>query len=450
MIQINDNNILTGYIKELLHSYNLPNMLIYNEDVPLYENQIYLKDNHIVQYVNGEFKFLATYIEGERFPGYTTTLSIHDNIYDSKTHEYLGEYLRFLRDYKRVNLMSLYNCYSANYPSNIVQSLILEDGNQLTINTNDSTHKLIMIPVKLGQEYTIAISCPFKYEMFCGFYGKDFYPLVKKKTKEQTLTEETIEEPTIQKQMILDSHEYVKSSYFNRPFIYDKLLNVSDNYKESYYSHQKDLKLFIKLPQNCNSTITILEGRYLNTNDYIFAKVQGEDENDAFKPIYNISRPNYTKSISTDEVLHEEDAEEGKVIDYITKDIDTVFDSTKGYLKSKIKLLEMDSTYSFAFSDRLIEYLLENVISPLDKVGDNIKRIQKKLNQIYIKESNTLGLAYIGKYYGKWHDKYQSMLYELAANKGLLNDKTDILGFVDKDLEKKLGQDIDIYNEEGD
>ena len=42
------------------------------------------------------------------------------------------------------------------------------------------------------------------------------------------------------------------------------------------------------------------------------------------------------------------------------------------------------------------------------------------------------------------------MLYELAANKGLLNDKTDILGFVDKDLEKKLGQDIDIYNEEGD
>ena len=159
---------------------------------------------------------------------------------------------------------------------------------------------------------------------------------------------------------------------------------------------------------------------------------------------------NYTKSISTGEVLHEEDAEEGKVIDYITKDIDAAFDSTKGYLKSKIKLLEMDSTYSFAFSDRLIEYLLENVISPLDKVGDNIKRIQKKLNQIYVKESNTLGLAYIGRYYGKWHDKYQSMLYELAANKGLLNNTTDILGFVDKDLEKKLGQDIDIYNEEGD
>ena len=89
MITFNDSSIIVGYIKELLYSFNLPQI-----SVPE------LKHN------------FPSYTLDDYIPNITTNLKLENNIYDTYTHEYLGNYLRFIKDYSGINLMSLYNCFS--------------------------------------------------------------------------------------------------------------------------------------------------------------------------------------------------------------------------------------------------------------------------------------------------------------------------------------------------
>ena len=55
MIHFNDKNIFVGYIKELLHSFNLPNIKCYKEDSFLYDGATFIKDNYIQQYRDYDF-----------------------------------------------------------------------------------------------------------------------------------------------------------------------------------------------------------------------------------------------------------------------------------------------------------------------------------------------------------------------------------------------------------
>ena len=112
MLKYNDDNIYGGYIKQLLASFNLPQCPIGNKDFT--QSIHYIEGNSLYFYnsVDGTTTRVSSYKENDKIENITKNLEIRNNLYDSYTHEYLGDYLRYVRDYKGLDLMSMYNCFS--------------------------------------------------------------------------------------------------------------------------------------------------------------------------------------------------------------------------------------------------------------------------------------------------------------------------------------------------
>lgn len=410
MIKFGDNHIIVGYIKQLLTSFNLPNVPVFKEGMIPAEGKCYLKDDYFQQYKNGEWVSLFRYIEGVKYTNYTTNLSSETIDYDSKTHEYLGRYLRYLRDYKGLDLMQLYNCYSNKTVKKmdlrtLSESIVLPNIEELRkIITSDSSIKVISIPVNLNQVYTISLDCGLPVEMFCGFEGAYFDGDVLNEVNQK-----------------LWSQTYVKANYcsFNTPFLFEKLKNISSDIYNQVAAKECILKLFIKLPYLNNSSIVVLEGDYTGQNDFY---IKSDD-------IYSC--------ISSDVIFNAE----------MTDSQFKNFDLTQ--LNSKAQLLYLNTHISYPFATRLIEYLTDAVICKTETIGDNIKRLQSNL-EWRRKEGLPAGINYKTEYspYGVWSDRYKPILYNLIKINNLDDTYFDLLANVDKDVEQKLGKEIDIYKED--
>lgn len=427
MIKFESDNIIVGFIKNLLMTFKLPTpkLYTYNDDKYAVDGQLYIKDDYICQYKNGKFINLFRFDINNIPENYYKTLKFTSINYDTHTHEYLGEYLRFIRDYKGLNLMSLYNCYSNNFPKQVAikienesgqDSDITQDDYTLYVDPKDTNYKVIMLPIKVNQKYTIAVDCPTKYQIFSGFYGRSFSVLEKGFWRSTLVT--------------------VGSSRFSRPFIYDKVSyeNLSNNNMyDMAVNKEEDLKLFIKLPATNNSSIVILEGDYTDNNDWVYETSDNGKETNIFKALYNYSVLNFEPDF-------EDYEEENKNIPEVKYD---------DLIISNLQLLKLNTNYSYPFSDRLIEYLTDNVINPIDTISDNIKRLQWLLLDKYLDGKKSTGISSIGNTYGLWDDKYVAILYKLAVEEGLINEKSDLLGYVDKDIEAKIGKYVNIQEKEG-
>lgn len=428
MFKFNSNHIITGYIKQKLHSFNLPKIRVYVEGEPIIKTLAYDEvdknptGNEVLMYVpyikNGrieEYRLTDKetnkwewvpkgwsgknlpihehfYEYGEYVPNYTKNLEIKNNIYDSYTHEYLGDYLRFQRDYNHIDLMPLYNCFSNRICSGIATE-ILNSSNQVisTFDGGDARYKIYMLPAKLFKEYTIAIDSSFGLEICCGVYGKY--------------------QGTNPALSNLPSITYVKinSANFNTPFIYDKLTKITDEViLNNLAQNELNLKLFIKVPVAVSSSITILEGNYLSWNDTI--NKSEEDKNYYSSKNYSINNLDIRQSNADSTELYL--AEDG-AYKYITS----------------LQLLKMNTTESYPFADRLLEYLIGNAITPLDNIPDNIERAQKVLALNNILKSS---------YKGVWSNTIKPVLYNYM-NTSQVNNTTaanhDVLGYIDKDIE---------------
>lgn len=461
MFKFNDTNILTGYIKEMLASFNLPCYKVYTrqqrehfeetgEELNVIASQeaskasdtspekhpcfiSYIKEGSVQQYFKNNdnsytWKVIADpYLYNIFVPNETKNYVIKNNIYDYYTHEYLGEYLRFIRDFHNVDLMPLYNCFSDHICNNIeltwdiitdiIENSVTTEGTtttpsetaegtteagttttkktvikkSITFSGSNPEYKIYMLPVKLFQKYTIAIDCQQEYELCCGIYGKyldtrEIFSKIPEKTYKKVIGQ------------------------FSKPILYDlaellpsKLAEGSAEEKEQWEEtmmwlakNEGDLKLFIKLPATNNSSITVLEGDYRSWNDSQGVGINKTQN----KTVLNFE--------ASDECLSNSNLK----------------------LITPLQLLKFNTGKSYPFADRLVEYLLGNTITPLDEIADNIKRVQT----IALKNGQ------VNKADGIWTDKLQKILYSFMNSKELTQSNKketnhDILGYVDKDVE---------------
>lgn len=427
MFKFNNTHIFTGYLKQLLASFNLPTCKVYTKNFAKYLEQNGIEDPMVVEsfdtiefVVNSQSKKRAAnrinyligneishyllkydaannsldrtsgqwqqsaplvYDSTKRIPGFTKTLSSPGTEYDTATHEYLGDYLRFVRDYYNVNLMSLYNCFTNKVCNNLFYSFKQSEDSEsyITFDSQDARYRIYSLPVKLFQNYTIAIDCIDGVEMFCGLY----------KT--------SLESSDKSSDLIRKTYKKENGAIFSQPFLYDKLdvqnwsfsdatelsegfpklVNGNSADRFEIMTREQDLRLFIKVPTSCKSSIVILEGDYRTYNNSKYEFVDG----------------------------HWSYQQNHSIINFDSKqDID---ENSFGLI-SKVQLLAFNTGESYPFADKLVECLSNSTILPTDAIADNIKRAQKVMeqNNHYFKVS------------GLWENKMQKIIYDYIMSAG--------------------------------
>lgn len=423
MKKFNTSDLFTGYLKQLLHDFNLPKIKVYTKKHREYFNKYkeesaeilstsqnaelnvryfpYLKDGQIQEYIDNKWYNISTkvtaapkfYTYGQKILNYTKNLKINSNVYDSYTHEYLGDYLRFQRDYYGLDLMSLYNCFSNRACDKLNLKWYL-DNTEVVFSTYDANYKIYMLPVKLFQTYTIAIDSSQPIELCCGIYG-DYQDSREKFNSIPQYTYKKISHSVFSQPFIFDLLDYTADGKLNT-----LIESLNENEKIELAQNECDLKLFIKVPVNNTSTIVVLEGDYIGWNDRseTWTELNGNK-------YFNVKQ---NKSVLN--------------LEFINND-------TKLKLISPLQLLQFNTNEQHPFADRLIEYLIGNAITNTDEeIYDNVRRAQKALY-----DNN----KYMIRVPGAWDYEMNKLFYEYMTNQNLdFNTDHDLLGYVDKDVEK--------------
>jgi len=242
--------------------------------------------------------------------------------YDSDTHKYLGNYLRYLTKTTRIDLMPYYNCFDYELSTSYSYKYSEADNKYIIENYSDSS-KILLTPIKFNTKYTVALNCPQGAIYQFVFYGK-FGLLTKSMDSDNaTYLHNNIENNNI-----------IKTSFnFTKPIT---LECICDNYELQNYEDY--LYLAIQVPHDNKSSFVVLEGEYSNTSKKSIINIEDKYTTASQLPIIN-------KALFT-----------------------------------KPELLQVNDKNIYAYSSRLIEYLLQNVIDSEDIYAKDITDIQSKFN----------------------------------------------------------------------
>lgn len=236
------------FIKSILHDTYIPRYqsvldgdYIVEDTMYVYIYSIILCTKSGVLGDNAKYKFVSDF--NREVIDYTVQNNFvsKESYYDSATHKALGDYLRFYRGQTNIDLMTLYNCYNNVYNS----SFTLSENGISTI--PNSLVKVLQVPIKFNKTYTIAIDCSSTVIACPAFIIDNDYVF----SGDVSLTD----------RLFSDINPIKVFSYmnFSNPETY-RLDNI-DPFLQRY---EYCLTLLIQIPYNCDSSIVVLEGDYLN------------------------------------------------------------------------------------------------------------------------------------------------------------------------------------------
>lgn len=420
MIKINDDSIVVGQIKQLLHNFNLPMCYITkstDEDISFLQKGYMIKDTNLY-YRNklnpyDKWKLISPYSEGKSYLNLTNTLDIESKYYDINTHIYLGKYLRFLRDYHKVNLMSMYNCSISKTLDRDIFFTIREDSEtSKVISWNITDNDIYVIPINPtdiksemgGVDYTIYVNNSFEVT-----------PVLYNIQKNTVIDNDFL---ALNNELDINSslYEYFHKKVYCQSNSYPYLYNIDirqvysfESDDEILYDYKDCFCLLIKVPKDYSQSIVVLEGDYTNESNSII----------------QINKNNL-QSLE-------------KLIPSITKP----------------QLLSNDNNSNYLLADRLIEYLTDNVISNISKDYDILKlQSWLSVNKDYLTdlqystkstnfEYTTVSLIPFNGYRGVWSSDMTYnliQLYYYYINNPDYNNTPyyDFIGYCDSTMEKLL------------
>lgn len=226
MISLNDTSIFVGQIKQLMSDFNLPLCKIGNEK--LTPNSYYIHNDNIYYYHEDQnntptTKLCSNYVYGRKYLNITDNFIINNTLYDRATHEYLGKYLRFLRDYKKINLMSMYNCFN----NSVLEHEVKVTGKDISFNNDTEGYQAYKIPVSLMDTYSISVHNSKNIEVCLYDANNETSPLS------------------------AISYRNIRIDNVFHYEIPDFDFSVSNN-----------LYMLLKLPKSLDTSIVVLEGKY--------------------------------------------------------------------------------------------------------------------------------------------------------------------------------------------
>ena len=418
----------TPYIKDNTIQYYL-NENWYDSHIGLDENLNHFDKVH----KNKNNMYRIPYVYNKKYMNWTKNLIIKNNIYDSYTHEYLGDYLRFHRDYTDLDLMPLYNCFSNRICTNL--NIKINMNNYVAhFDTLDKRYKIYMVPLKFFKDYTIALSSDYAIEMFCGSF--DHYL---NDGKQEELEEELLE------RLIKRTYCCFNSIQFDTPKLYTKLNEFLHQLTENELSKlslfEDTIKLFIKIPVKNNSSIVILEGNYINySNSYLSTTVLPTSVEQNWNEYANLPQKLIIQRCTCTGSSCSCKKKTTRKTNHTIINLEGNLEELSRNLITPLQLLRTNTGISYPFADRLIEYLIGNNITHLDDIADNTKRANIACRMA------SMGILDIPAD-SFWNSETRILFYNFINKKHdnfLVNH--DILGYVDKDVENLFSFKINNKN----
>lgn len=329
-----DVSIECSYIQNLLYNKFVPTIRVLQDPKEALTGELYILKNEILQHKDSKDIFKNTYTLGKRYPGITRNYISTSGAYTSDLHEALGNYLRMLRDCKNVDLMPLYNCFSNRFEDDFSLPISLSDNLSLSLRSSlstaplDKTTRLVAIPVKFQHQYRIFCKKATIAKLQLALYDKKDLITYNDSAIAAHVNPYSALYRARYKQYLSQSYHAVNLGPYNAYQLItgDLFEDIDpDNFKSFCKSLESCLFLFVELPIDAADYLVVFEERIVSQQPYIHGVV------------------------------------------------------------SQSSLIKNASLPATPYSDKLVGYLLNYFISPLNDIPENIERIQKALDGQSIK-----------------------------------------------------------------